>query len=155
MRGLLAREKGIVNFMCFPGGSVYKESSCNVGVENLGLIPGLVRSIGKIHWRREWQPTPVFLPGESPWTEEYSGYSPWGHKESDMTQQLNTAQQNFMCKLDWATGPDTQLKVISGCVYEAISGWDWHCISRLSKVDCPPVGRPHPPLKAQMEQKAK
>ena len=47
MRGLLAREKGIVNFMCFPGGSVYKESSCNVGAENLGLIPGLVRSTGE------------------------------------------------------------------------------------------------------------
>ena len=26
--------------------------------------------IGKILWRREWQPTPVFLPGEYPWTEE-------------------------------------------------------------------------------------
>ena len=25
---------------------------------------------GKIPWRRKWQPTPVFLPGESPWTEE-------------------------------------------------------------------------------------
>ena len=26
--------------------------------------------VGKIPWRREWLPTPVFLPGESPWTEE-------------------------------------------------------------------------------------
>jgi len=26
--------------------------------------------VGKIPWRRAWQPTPVFLPGESPWTEE-------------------------------------------------------------------------------------
>lgn len=29
---------------------------------------------------------------------------------------------NFMCKLDWARGPDIQLNIISGCVYEAISG---------------------------------
>ena len=29
--------------------------------------------IGKISWRREWQPTPVFLPGESPWTQEPGG----------------------------------------------------------------------------------
>ena len=29
--------------------------------------------IGKISWRRAWQPTPVFLPGESPWTEEPGG----------------------------------------------------------------------------------
>ena len=34
--------------------------------------------------------TPVFLPGESPWTEEPAGYSPWGHKESDMTERLST-----------------------------------------------------------------
>ena len=29
--------------------------------------------VGKIPWRREWQPTPVFFPGESPWTEEPGG----------------------------------------------------------------------------------
>ena len=45
--------------------------------------------IGKIPWRRAWQPIPVFLPGESSWTEE-PGYSPWGHKESDTTEQLST-----------------------------------------------------------------
>ena len=32
--------------------------------------PGFNPSAGKIPWRRAWQPTPVFLPGESPWTEE-------------------------------------------------------------------------------------
>jgi len=29
--------------------------------------------VGKIPWRRAWQPTPVFLPGESPWTEKPGG----------------------------------------------------------------------------------
>jgi len=29
--------------------------------------------VGEIPWRRAWQPTPVFLPGESPWTEEPGG----------------------------------------------------------------------------------
>ena len=29
--------------------------------------------VGKIPWRKAWQPTPVFLPGESPWTEELGG----------------------------------------------------------------------------------
>ena len=38
--------------------------------------------VGKIPWRRAWQPTPVFLPGESLWTEEPDN-SPWGHKEHD------------------------------------------------------------------------
>ena len=30
-----------------------------------------------------------FLPGESPWAEEPRGYSPWGHKEPDITEQLS------------------------------------------------------------------
>ena len=36
---------------------------------------------GKISWRRAWQPTPVFLPGESHGQKSLRGYSPWGHKE--------------------------------------------------------------------------
>ena len=39
-------------------------------------------------WRRKWQPTPVFLPGESHGQRGLIGYSLWGHKESDMTKQL-------------------------------------------------------------------
>ena len=35
--------------------------------------PGLNPWVGKIPWRRAWQPTPVFLPGESLWTEEPGG----------------------------------------------------------------------------------
>ena len=43
----------------------------------------------KIPWRREWQPTPVTLPGKSHGQRSLAGYSPWGHKELDTTQQLN------------------------------------------------------------------
>ena len=42
-----------------------------------------------MHWRRKWQPTPVFLPGESYGRKSLVGYSPWGHKESDMTERLH------------------------------------------------------------------
>ena len=42
-----------------------------------------------MHWRRKWQPTPVFLPGKSHGRRSLVGYSPWGHKESDTTQQLH------------------------------------------------------------------
>ena len=42
--------------------------------------PGFDLWVGKIPWRREWLPTPVFWPGES--------HGPWGHKESDMAEQL-------------------------------------------------------------------
>ena len=41
---------------------------------------------GKIPWRRKWQPTPVFLPGESHGRKSLVGYSPWGCKESDVTE---------------------------------------------------------------------
>ena len=36
-------------------------------------------------WRRKWQPTPVFLPGEAPGQKRLVGYSPRGHQESDST----------------------------------------------------------------------
>ena len=45
--------------------------------------------VGKIPWRREWQPTPVFLPGESHGQRSLVGYSVWGYKELDMTEQLS------------------------------------------------------------------
>ena len=66
----------------FPGGLDCKEFTCNSG--DPGLIPGLGRSF----WRREGQPTPVFLPGESHGRRSLAGYSPWGFKELDTTEQL-------------------------------------------------------------------
>ena len=66
----------------FPGGSDSEESTCKAG--DPGSIPGSGRS----PWRREWQPTPVFLPGESHGQRSLVGYSPWGCKESDRTKQL-------------------------------------------------------------------
>ena len=43
--------------------------------------------IGKIPWRRkwQWQPTPVFLPGEFHGQRSLVGYRPWGHKDLDIT----------------------------------------------------------------------
>ena len=41
-----------------------------------------------MHWRRKWQPTPVFLPGKSHGWRNLVGYNPWGHKESDMIEWL-------------------------------------------------------------------
>ena len=38
------------------------------------------------HWRRKWQPTPVFLPGESQGRRSLVGCRPWGHAESDTTK---------------------------------------------------------------------
>jgi len=43
---------------------------------------------GKVLWGKEWQPTPVFLPREFHRQRSLVGYSPWGHKELDITEQL-------------------------------------------------------------------
>ena len=45
------------------------------------------RWVGKIPWKKEWQPTPVFLPGESHGQRNLAA-SPWGPKESDTTERL-------------------------------------------------------------------
>ena len=47
-----------------------KESACQYRTHK---THGMELWVGKIPWRRAWQPTPVFLPGESPWIEEPGG----------------------------------------------------------------------------------
>ena len=42
--------------------------------------------VGKIPWKKAWQPPPVFLPGESHGWESLAGYDPYNHKELDMTE---------------------------------------------------------------------
>ena len=51
--------------------------------------PGFNPSVGKIPWRRKWQPTPVSLPGKSHGWRRLMGYSPWGLNESDTTERLH------------------------------------------------------------------
>ena len=46
--------------------------------------------VGKIPWRRKWQPIPVFVPGKSHGQRSRAGCSPWGRKESDRTKWLST-----------------------------------------------------------------
>ena len=83
----------------FPGGSA--------GKEEIWVDPW----VGKIPWRRAWQPTPVFLPGESPRTEEPSSYSPWGHKQSDTTGRLSAAQLTLIMTTGKATALTRQTLV--------------------------------------------
>ena len=73
----------------FPDGASGKEPTCQC---KLDKRQGLDPEIGKIPWRRAWQPNPVFLPRESPWTEEPRGYRPYGsqrvrHDEAAELQQ--------------------------------------------------------------------
>ena len=72
--------------MGFPGGSVVNNPP---PMQETGDAGSILWG-GKIPWRRKWQPTPAFLPGESHGQRILAGYSPWGHKEPDTTEQLST-----------------------------------------------------------------
>ena len=70
--------------------------------------------VGKILWRRQWQPTPVLLPGKSHGRRSLAGCSPWGCKESDMTERL---KNNMM-------GTSAAFKVESWCRWQrGVLGW--------------------------------
>ena len=47
-----------------------------------------IMAFSLLHRRRQWQPTPVLLPGKSHGQRSLVGCSPWGHKESDTTERL-------------------------------------------------------------------
>ena len=59
-----------------------------------------------LSWSRKWQPTPVLLPGKSCGQRSLAGYSPRGHKESDMTECARTQALYYAEAFDevlWAT----------------------------------------------------
>ena len=58
-----------------PGFDPLRKGWKKVGAWTTGFDPW----VGKIPWRREWQLTPVFVPGESHRQRSLEGYSPWGH----------------------------------------------------------------------------
>ena len=68
-------------YLGFPGGIVVKNLPANRRPKRRGFDPW----VGKIPWSRKWQPTPIFLPGI--FQRSLVGYSPWGHKGSDTTEQ--------------------------------------------------------------------
>ena len=63
-----------------------------------------------MHWRRKWQPTPVFLPGESHGRRSLVGCRLWGHAESDMTEA--TQQQQSCHKLESCTVQPFQMSFL-------------------------------------------
>ena len=57
--------------------------------------------VGKIPWRRAWQLTPVFLPREFHGQRSLAGYSPWGHKESYVTELLTHTHTHTHTVVGW------------------------------------------------------
>ena len=76
--------------MGFLGSASGKEPTCQCGRYRFDT------SVGKIPWRKACNPLPVFFLGEFHGQRSLAGYSPWGHKESDMTEGiLHTLTQSY------------------------------------------------------------
>ena len=90
---------GFIFFTCppCPGGSDSKSMCLQCG------RPRFNPWVGKIPWRKKWQPTPVLLPGKSHGQRSLVGYGSWGHKESDTTERLHFPFPWALPKARWST----------------------------------------------------
>ena len=80
-------KKSIIKRSLFQCQKVHAESACQRRRHRRRKFNPRV---GKIPWRRNWQPTPVFLPGKPHGLRSVAGYSPWGRKELDTTENAHT-----------------------------------------------------------------
>ena len=98
----LLRLRTLMITLGLPAGNSGKEPACRCRRrKSCGFCPW----VGKIPWRRAWQPTPGFLPGESHGQRSLVGYSPWGRKESDMTEQFSTHNYTRFTQIIWRKLP--------------------------------------------------
>ena len=78
---------GLVGSYGLPRWHSGREPACQCSRCRRSRVDPWVR---KIPWRKKWQPTPVFLPRKFHGQRSLAVYSPWGHKELDMTEQKST-----------------------------------------------------------------
>ena len=105
-----------------------KESACKA--EDSG-DPGSIPGSGLFPWRRKWQPSPVFLPGESHGQSSLVGYSTRGCKESDMIELLTLSPFHSLHSLIWnpplrcepstSPWPHTELRGITVASYSLLT----------------------------------
>ena len=101
--------------------------------------PGFSPWFGKIPWRRERLPIPVFWPGEF-----HGLYSPWGDKESDTTERLSLSLSSTVCaymhnniKIQGPfVHPDEEVNI---CCYFLVTK---SCLTFCNPMDCSPPGYP-------------
>ena len=87
-----------------------------------------------MHWRRKWQPTPVFLPGESQGWGSLVGCRLWGCTESDTTEATYLSIFNIIYQLMWK--------------YRVLNTW---CPKLVSNLCCPPLSAQSTNLKKEAE----
>ena len=93
--------------MGFPGGASGKEPTCQCRRRKR---PRFGLWVGKIPWKRAWQPTPVFLPGEFHGQRNLVGDSPWGRKEADTTEHTHK-EKGFVQGTDLEMSPIPSARV--------------------------------------------
>ena len=104
--------------------------------------PGGLQSMGSLslftfmHWRRQWQPTPVFLPGEFQGWGSLVGFRLWGHTESDMTEVTQQQQQQCGRQETWVPQEDPLEKEMA--IHSSTLAWR---IPRTALVGYSPQGR--------------
>ena len=74
--------------------------------------------LNSIHWRRQWHPTPVLLPGKSHGWRSLVGCSPWGREELDTTERLH-----FHFSLSWIGEGDGDSVCVPQLSYPFICLW--------------------------------
>ena len=99
-------------YIGFPGGSVVKESTCQCWrCKRRGFDPW----VGKIPWRRKWQPTPISLPRTFNGQKGLEGYSPWSHKLLHMTECEHKHESiSYMSSPHWAINT-TRVEIAIDC----------------------------------------
>ena len=101
----------------FLSGTVAKNMPTNAGAT--GDAGSIVSWVGKIPWRRKWQPTQVFLPRKSHGQRNLMGYSPWGCKESDMTYHTCTHDTLLLVPFLYYKG--TKLPSVMSAMYSCFN----------------------------------
>ena len=92
---------------------VIKNPLTNAGdIRNGGFDPW----VGKIPWRKVWQSTAVFLPGEAHRQRGLAGYSPWGHTELDATQVTARMHAYFLSSPQLGTAVQVKADLVAVCV---------------------------------------
>ena len=83
--------KALVQLMISVPSCLMEEAGVTDSTKALDLakIYDLIGSASRSGWRRQWQPTPILLPGKSHGQRSLVGCSPWGREESDTTEQLH------------------------------------------------------------------
>ena len=90
--------------------------------------------VRRIPWKRKWKPSPGFLPGKPQGQWSLVGYSPWSHKESDMTEQLTVSlsldlehpkekKANYHCWALFKLALMGQWCCFSGCFFLRLMGF--------------------------------